>query len=201
MISKTGLKGLRECHPERQRGIPLALLVLLFSLSAAAYTKSYRSNLKEWTRSKQLFSTTDVQVKILAHATYFSPEFRKAFTKQHIKKMYLKGEEAARFREQQEIADARGHEFFVGIYSPKPYRQFTSGPDTFWQAVLVTSQGEELKPLSVTPVGTAPYEKVMFPYLNRWEKAYRVVFPKAALGEEFHFTLRSVIGQTHLRWN
>lgn len=190
MIFKTGLRGL------------LSVVVLCsIGVTAGATSKSYRSSLNDWTRSKQLFSTTDVHVKILAHATYFSPEFRKAFTKQHIKKMYLKGAEAESFREEQEMEGRKGHEFFVGIYSPKPYRQFTSGPDTFWQAVLVTAKGEELKPLSVTPVGEAPYERVMFPYLNRWEKAYRVVFPKAALGEEFHLTLRSVIGQTHLWWD
>lgn len=190
MMSKAGLKGLLS-----------AVVVFCTAVTAQTYTKSYRSSLSDWTRSKQLFSTTDVQVKVLAHATYFSPEFRSAYTKQHIKKNFLAGDQAARFREQQEMDAAKGHEFFVGIYSPKQYRSFTSGPDTFWQAVLVTAKGEELKPLSVTPVGVAPYEKVMFPYLNRWEKAYRVVFPKAALGDEFQLTLRSVIGQTHLWWD
>lgn len=189
-MSNAGLKGLLS-----------AVVAAALCFAAPLHAKGYRATLHHWTRSKQLFSTTDVQVKVLAHATYFSPQFRKAFIAQHLKKKYLEGPEAGRFLEEQEREAAKGQEFFVGMYSPKPYRAFTSGKDSFWEAVLITEKGEVLKPLLVSPVEVTPYERVMFPYLTRWTKGYRVVFPKATLGKEFQLTLRSVIGETHLWWD
>lgn len=176
----------------------LAVCLLGFSFSAGA--KGYRSTLKEWTRSKQLYSTQDMQVKILTHATFFSPEFRGAFIEEHMKRKYLEGSKAAQYLEKHEQRDARGLEFFIGIYTPKDYRELSLGEESFWEAVLTTEGGEELKPISIELREVTPYTKVMFPYLSRWSKAYLVVFPKTDPGSSFQLTLRSVVGESHLIW-
>lgn len=174
--------------------------VLVFSASPLL-AKGYRPILKEWSRHKQLYSPTEAQVKIIAHATYFSPEFREAYAREHIRRKYLEEGRARDFRERLKARQEGVHEFFVGMYAPRPYRGLSLGKETFWEAVLTTASGETVKPVAIEEVEGTPYQKIMFPYLNRWSKAYRVVFPEADLGGPFSLTLRSVIGQTHLRWD
>ena len=175
--------------------------VAFFSFVGAAQAKSYRSTLREWSHSKQLFSTTTMQTKVIWHATYYSPEFRRAFVEEHVKKKHLDAIEAARFLQKEEEKQDEGDEFFIGMYTRKPYKNFSLGQESFWEAVLTTKDGEGLKPVRIDFVEITPYEQVMFPYVNRWTQGYRVVFPKTDLGDSFKLTLRSVIGQTHLKWN
>lgn len=177
-------------------------LVVLFTLPINLPSHAgYRSVLNKWTQSKQWYSTQTFQANIIWHATYFSPELRRAQTQRHIEKKYLNPMEAARYVAEQEKRQAASHEFFLGIYARKPYRQITSGNDSFWEVVLTTEQGEIAKPTSLEIVDIEPYEKVMYPYLNRWSKGYRVVFPKAALGSNFKLTLRSVLGESTVKWD
>ena len=176
-------------------------LAIFFSLSGELQAKGYRSILKHWTRSKQLFSTTTMQTKVIWHATYYSSEFRRAFVAEHAERKHLDAIAAARFLAEQETKQLEGEEFFVGMYTRKPYKNFSLGQESFWEAVLTTDSGEEIKPVRIDFVEITPYEQVMFPYINRWTQGYRVVFPKTDLGKSFKLTLRSIIGQTHLKWD
>ncbi|MBI4124672.1 MAG: hypothetical protein HY609_07015 [Deltaproteobacteria bacterium] len=177
-------------------------LIVLCLLSVCLPAQAgYRSVLNKWTKSKQMYAVTDVHAKAIWHATYFSPEFRRAKAERHTKKKYLEPVEAAQYIAAEEKKQAEAHEFFVGIYTRKPYRHITSGSDSFWEMVLTTEAGEVLSPTLVEPVGVHPYEEVMYPYLNRWSKGYRVVFPKAPLGDSFRLTLRSVVGKSTLKWS
>lgn len=176
------------------------IVLCLISLCLPARA-GYRSVLNKWTQSKQLYSLTDVHAKVLWHATYFSEEFRRAKAERHIKKKYLGSDEAATYLASEEQQQGKVHEFFVSIYTRKPYRHITSGSDSFWEMVLTTASGEVIKPELVEPVGVHPYEEVMYPYLNRWSQGYRVLFPKTALGGSFKLTLRSVIGESSLKWD
>ncbi|OGQ46843.1 MAG: hypothetical protein A3H42_02060 [Deltaproteobacteria bacterium RIFCSPLOWO2_02_FULL_46_8] len=176
-------------------------VALVSGLSGVVHADSYKTTLREWTRHKQLFSVQTLQTKIMVHATYYSPAFRKAYEAEHIKKKYLDGVDAQTYVEEQERKQSQGDEFFVGMYVRKPYKEFSQGKESFWEAVLTTASGEELSPIRIEQVPITPYEKVMFPHLNRWSQAYRVVFPKTDLKEPFTLTMRSVIGQTHLHWD
>lgn len=179
--------------------IGLALLCLVsFGQPLQA---GYRSVLNQWTKSKQWFSTETFSANVIWHATYFSPEFRRAFTKRHIQKKYLGAVEAAQYVAEQEKRQAESYEFFLGIYTRKPYRHISSSKDSFWNVVLTTENGEVVKPLSLEMIDIEPYEKVMYPYLNRWSQGYRVVFPKVALGSSFRLTLQSVLGQSTIKWD
>lgn len=180
----------------------MAGFVLLSALSLALpLWAGYRSVLNKWTHSTQMYSVKDLQAKIIWHATFFSPDFRRARAKRHIEKKYLGPVESARYLAAEERKQSEVHEFFVALYARKPYRHITSGEDSFWEMVLTTASGEVVEPSLVEAVGVHPYEEVLFPYLNRWSKGYRVVFPKADLGDSFSLTLRSVIGESTLKWN
>lgn len=175
-------------------------MCLVSSFSGALYANSYKSTLREWTRHKQLFNTQTLQTKIMVYATYYDPEFRKAYEEEHIKKKYLDDVKMETYIAEQEQKQSQGDEFFVSMYVRKPYKEFSQGKESFWEAVLTTAGGEEISPVRIEEVSVTPYEKVMFPHLNRWSHAYRVVFPKTDLKKPFTLTMRSVIGQTHLHW-
>lgn len=186
---------------KKSLGILTIGFVGFLSFSGELHAKSYRAELRQWTHSKQLFNTTTMQTKIIWRATYYSPGFRRAFVEEHVKRKHMDAVAAARYLAEQEGKQTQGDEFFVGMYTRKPYKSFSLGKESFWEAVLTTGSGEELKPVSIEFVEITPYEEVMFPYVNRWTQGYRVIFPKTDLGKSFKLTLRSVIGQTHLNWD
>ncbi|MBI5299209.1 MAG: hypothetical protein HY877_02785 [Deltaproteobacteria bacterium] len=207
MMSNIGLKNIFKGSGEKcgshifHHAFKIFLTVALVSgLSGAVYANGYKSTLRKWTRHKQLFNVQTLQTKIMVHATYYNPAFRKVYEEEHIKKKYLDGVKAETYIAEQEQKQSKGDEFFVGMYVRKPYKEFSRGGESFWEAVLTTARGEEISPIRIESVAVTPYEKVMFPYLNRWSQAYRVVFPKTDLTKPFTLTMRSVIGQTHLHW-
>jgi len=86
------------------------------------------------------------------------------------------------------------------MYTPKAYKKFSLEKDSFWETFLTTDFGEDVQPLSVEEIKITPYWRVMYPFLERWAKLYRITFPKAALGKKAYITMRSVVGDDSLRW-
>ena len=182
----------------------VSVFILILGISGALYSKgdrSYRSHVREWTRHKQWYSPKTMQADMLWHATYFSPDFRRAQERETIKRKYLDPVEASQYIAEQERRQTALDEFFIGLYTIKPYREFSLGEESFWQARLYTENGQELEPIGVELVEIKPFEKILYPYLGRWDKAYRVTFPKVELGKTFTLVLRSVIGETDLKWD
>lgn len=179
--------------------IGLALLALTFTLPLEA--AGYRSLLRKSTRSKQWYSTQTFQANVIWKATYFSPEFRRAFAKKHAKKNFLGPLESAQYMAKQEEKQSRVDEFFVGLYARKDYRSLALGENSFWEVVLINEKGEAVEPESIEFVEITPYERIMFPYLDRWSQGYRVLFPKTELGSHFKLSLRSVLGESVLKWD
>lgn len=171
---------------------------LLISLSAQA---GYGSARRHWTESGRIYTATSLNSVLLWSATYFSPKFRHAFEKQHVKIESLAPAEADRFIAAQEVQQGKANEFFIGIFTQQETQEFSTDMSTFWKAELTAGDGTVLKPTAIEMVPIGPYERKMFPYLNRWNKAYRVFFPNADLGEKFSLTLKSIEGSSTLRWN
>ncbi|MDO8526429.1 MAG: hypothetical protein Q7T03_01935 [Deltaproteobacteria bacterium] len=177
------------------------LVILLFGFAGTSYAKSYRSIQRKWTNHKEWFSAIDMSVAMLWHATYFSPEYRRAYEQEYIQRHYLDPVASARFIAEQEKDQAGTDEFFIGLYTRKSYKEFSLGKESFWQIVLVTDNGEEVQPIRIDLVPLTPWESILYPYLTRWSYGYRVVFPKANTGKKFTLILRSVLGATDLEWD
>lgn len=189
---------------KKRRSFPIwsvGLIVFILTASPDLYAKSYKSTFKEYTRHKELYSFQTMKVAILVNATFFSPEFRDAHTRQHIKKKHLEGSDATEFAMKEARRQETTNEFFVAMYAPKPYKDFSTGKETFWDTVITTKDGREIKPISIEMFDSNAYTEVMFPYVNRWTKTYRVIFPKEDLGKSFTLSMRSPIGDTHLKWD
>ncbi len=161
----------------------------------------YRSQLRKATEKGSVYNATDWNAELIWHATFFSEDFRKAFEKRHEKLRYLSRPEVDRFVAEQEIRQASGWEFFITAYTRKPYSNINNYDDSFWKFYLITESGERVSPTSVDKVQITPYEKKMFPHLDRWSKGYLIVFPKVDLGDSFELSVESVVGRSTLEFD
>src|SRR3989338_6506585 len=109
-----------------KKSIWLFLSVALF-FSGLVEARSYRSHLRKATKTNNWYSIDTMSANMVWQATYFSPEFRRAFTKEHAKRKYLNAVEAARFTAEQEQRQTEVTEFFMAVYTKKPYQQFELG--------------------------------------------------------------------------
>lgn len=174
----------------------LVLAVLMFaSVTAMA---GYRSELRRATEKGSFFHFNNWDAELIWRATFFSDRFRKAFTKRHEELRYLSRPEVDRYVAEQEMRQADGWEFFVTVYTKKQYQKINNYEDTFWKIYLIPESGKRIKPTSVEQLPVTPYERKMFPHLDRWSKAYFVVFPKVDIGKKFELSLESVVGSSTL---
>ncbi|MFA4875607.1 MAG: hypothetical protein WC956_07475 [bacterium] len=177
-----------------------AAVLILIAMPAIALA-GYATSLRYATKTGRVYHTVTWDLKLIWRATFSSDSFREAFIKRHAVVNHLTPEETAVFTAEQERRQQDGWEFFIGMYTKDPYKNFSAYEDSFWQILLETESGEVYKPLSVDMIPITPYEGVMYPYLDRWSRAYRVVFPKVPLGSKIRLMLQSVIGQSTLKWN
>jgi len=178
----------------------ISCLLISFFLPSLGAEAGYGSLRRKWTKSERIYTLKSLDTVLLWKTTYFSPEFRRAKTQKHIQLKYLDPMEAAQVVEKEEKRQEKYHEFFLSIFTQKDFQQFSMSPDSFWKMILTAEDGTVVHPVSIEMVPVGPYEQKMFPYLNRWSKAYRVLFPKAPLGNRFKATLRSVAGESTIQW-
>jgi hypothetical protein len=183
----------------RHLSIALAFFAMIF-FSQASYG-SYKSELNKCTKKDRIYSFENLDAQLSWNATFFSDNFRHEYEKEHIRRMHLEASDADQFMSEQEHEQSSGWEFFIGLYTQKSYEKFSSGVDSFWKIHIETESGEKIYPTSIEMVPLTAYERVMFKYLNRWMKGYRVVFPKVDIGKKFKLCLYSIVGDSTLTWN
>lgn len=175
----------------------MAVALCLFSSTASA---TYFTEIRKATRNHRVFSFTTWDANIIWHATFFSDHFRQVFIDRFIERKYLDDYEAEKFTREQQLRQGAGWDFFITMYTKKDYKKFSIDEDSFWKIHLTTESGQRVNPIEIEAVAITPYEKVMYPHIQRWSKAYRVTFPKADIGSEFELTLESIIGKSTLKW-
>lgn len=184
-----------------RRAFIVAIVVLISSALCTQAYAGYRKELRHATSRGGMYDLKTGNAKLLWTATLFTKGYRRAFAEKHIEIKYLNPVEAGLYMGQQEIEQAHEWEIIVSMYTPKAYKKFSMDKDSFWETFLTTGFDESVWPLSVEEIKITPYWKVMFPFLERWTKLYRVTFPKAALGKKATITMRSVVGDDQLSWN
>lgn len=184
---------------KRTAAAAIALAVVAIFLCATAFA-GYRTEFGRATKNQRLFDFETWDARIIWHATFFSDKFRSAFDERHLEVNHLTSEDAAPFLEDEKYRQENGWDFFIGFYTKKDYKKFSMDSDSFWEIYLTTASGEKVRPVSIDIIPITPYEKVMYKYLTHWSKAYRVTFPKVALGGEFSLTIESVIGESTMKW-
>lgn len=178
----------------------LIFAFLAFPALLSARYAGYYTYLRSATKDGRVYSMNTWDAKLLWNATFFSDKFRKNFSKKHAEVNYLNPEEASNFAAEQDQRQKDLWEFHVGMYTKDAYKNFTAYQDSFWKVLMTTESGEVVEPLEVESLPIIPYESVMFPYIDRWSKAYRVTFPKVDIGQKVSLTIRSVVGESTLTW-
>lgn len=182
---------------KRFAAVLIVASVTLISQIAAA---GYGFDLAKATHNGRIFNFETWDANLIWHATFFSDDYRRAFEKQYIEKNHMDALESAQFIGVEERKQAKGWEFFISFYTKKDYKTFTMESDSFWTIHLTTAGGESVAPNEIESIPITPYERVMYPHLNRWSRAYRVTFPKVELGDEFALTIESVVGKSTVEW-
>lgn len=177
----------------------IAVLVMMFAANNL-FAAAYFTEVTAATKNARLFNFDTWDANIIWHATFFSDRFRGVFDKRYIEKNHLDDSDADGYLFEQGRRQAAGWDFFITMFTKKDYKKFTMDSDTFWKIHLTTETGEVLRPVEIEQVNITPYEKVMYPHIMRWSKAYRVTFPKTNLGNEFSLRMESVIGESSVKW-
>lgn len=175
-----------------------AILAIAFATPAFA---GYGASLRLASKTGRLYHVQMWDANLIWHATLFTDTFRDAFISRHIKVEYLNDDEARLFSEEQQRRQDAGWEFFISMYTKDRLKDFSTYPDSFWKICLITEGGEQVSPLSIDPLPSEPYLEVMFPYIDRWSRCYRVVFPKVPLSGKVTLVMQSVVGASEVSWH
>jgi len=178
----------------------IAFLTIAVPRSYAA-VDTYTWELRKNSHRGQAYDAETWDAKVIWFATFFSDDFRRSFDKKHAKINHMGPLESAKWFEEEQYRQGKQWEFFVSFYTKKDYKKFSLDPDSFWKIFMTTGQGEVVHPIAVEQISITPYEKIMFHHINRWSKAYRVIFPKVEIGNLIQLTLQSIVGQSNLVWN
>jgi hypothetical protein len=167
----------------------VALAAILLAAPVAAGAKaSYKSALKEWTRTDKVYVWDNMEARLIWNATYLSSDFRAARRERLDALLDWTDEELARkVREDAEEAGAYDV-FFLSVYAGSAVFPEVGKDDGLWRFFLdangTTSEPSQVERLPVTQV-----ERVLYPHLDKWSRAYYVRFPKKLSGTDA-FTLR-----------
>lgn len=177
----------------------VALLIILL-VSATTAVASYRRDLNRATKTGRIYHYELWDANLIWSATLFTPAFRASFIDRHAEVEHLDYTAKELFAEEQWRKQDDGWEVFVSMYTKDRLKEFSMFSDSFWKALLTTESGETVTPISIEPVTITPYVEVMFPYIDRWSRTFRVVFPKVELGNKATMTLQSVVGDSSITW-
>lgn len=165
-------------------GITLAVLV---ALNAHA---GYRSELNKWTETGRAFAFDTMEARLIWNATLLSGKMIEAQNMLMLKKKLpplkydLDGKTA----------------FFIGMYTLKDLKDFSIDDSSTWKIFLIGADGSEHPASSVQQVTITPTEQVLYPYLNRWSRAFIVKFPSTDLGSSPKLIMRSVLAESTLNF-
>jgi hypothetical protein len=163
--------------------------------------------LKTWTRSAKIYQGLDSQMFVTA--TFHSPEFRRVFALA-FPEIYGHGGNITR----RELVDLT-HDieqyltFFVSAYTADRKWNDLAKPDSIWRLSLEGEDGISVSPTEIIPVKIDANLQAVYPYIDRFDKAYLVRFKLAdpmnrlvvkASSDHFNLKVVSALGKANLRW-
>jgi hypothetical protein len=192
--------GLCGCTPQVRPGV-------LHGPSRVLQPSDYKVVLKTWTRSAKIYQGLDSQMFVTA--TFHSPEFRRVFALA-FPEIYGHGGNITR----RELVDLT-HDieqyltFFVSAYTADRKWNDLAKPDSIWRLSLEGEDGVSVSPTEIIPVKIDANLQAVYPYIDRFDKAYLVRFKLAdpmnrlvvkSSSDHFNLKVVSALGKANLRW-
>jgi hypothetical protein len=170
-----------------KKTVALALFLLVVPAGAGAGT-SYKSALKEWTRTGKIYVWDNMEARLIWNATYLSSDFRAARREKLDALLEWTDEELARKVREDADESAAYDVFFLSVYAGSAVFPEVGKDDGLWRFFL-DANGTTSEPAQVERLPVTQVERTLYPHLDKWSRAYYVRFPKK-LREMDGFTLR-----------
>jgi hypothetical protein len=135
---------------------------------------------ERWTRSSHPFDFGELRSVLHATATFESREFRWAYVVRYADDFEL-ATDARNAMLTASLADAeQHHRFFVTIGGGRPREMDLTDEEGAWRVLLLDDRGRQVRPIEIQALGKGtPAEKVYFPSVSPFRRAFRLVFPAA----------------------
>jgi len=164
--------------------------------------ENYYKTLRSWSHVKNNVFFQHLETTFIWHSTFKSEVFRQAF-ESYFKKLYLEGQEGlATELAQHWMNSSSQSEFFVSLYAAAKGMDNLEGPKSLWDLNLNVG-GQLYKPLSIEVLKLSPFYGKFFPYIDRWDRLYRVVFPvdpETLAHQTFSLQLYSIAGASEMKF-
>ena len=171
----------------RVRGIALLAAGILLGMASCAApapllslqpertleSEDYEATLKRWTRKDDVFD--GLFSVMFAHATFHSPEFRRAFL-ERFPEFYGRGSEEG---QRLTLADPEAEThwaFFLAVSTSNQRWNDLARSDSIWRVTLQSDEGPEVE-AKVSPIGLDYNIRIFYPYLTPFSSGYRLEFP------------------------
>ncbi|HSA59474.1 MAG TPA: hypothetical protein VLJ37_07295 [bacterium] len=178
----------------------ITAVILLIAAAQAAAKESYPSALKEWTRTGKVYVWDNMEARLIWNATYLSPDFRAA--RREKLDALLEWTDAELMTQVREDAEesADYDVFFLSIYAGSAAAPEVGKDDGLWRVFLDT-KGATIAPVQMERLPVTQVEKVLYPHLDKWSRAYYVRFPKTLHpGDAFTLRMAGVPAKSQLVW-
>lgn len=176
--------------------------LLIISLPAQAGDRSYKKNLKKWTRSGTVYSLKDFRAEIVWDASFLSHSLLKSQADLYARTYEIPTPERENFLNS--LYQKRGDEalFFISFYSYNPHYNDIANQRGDWDLRLEVG-GEMIRPSRIDKIKRpTPLDRVFYPYLTPWSRGYFVWFPvnPDSLDSSFQLTIHNPRASSRLVW-
>jgi len=139
-------------------------------------------------------------MKVRWHATYLGADFLKARRERLASLQEWSSEERGR-QEMQDQKELREHDsFFVVIYAGSSAFPEV-GKDTGKWRISLESGDKQARPVQFETVSVTEVERGLYPFLDKWSRAYLLRFPKTIQeGKPFVLKMQGVPAKSELAW-
>lgn len=169
-------------------------------IASPAWGRSYRSVLKAWTHQARAYTFDNLEMRVSWHATYLSPEFREARRNKLAEMQEWSDEEQNRFLQEDEVDLRKYDDFLVVLYAGSSAWPELGKETGKWRFAL-QQQGKIVRAVSIERVPITEAERTLYPYLDKWSKAYRIRFPKTIQeGNPFELKMQGIPYRSQLTW-
>lgn len=193
-----GLMG-SVCPPQRYHAVNLA---------PSNTRQAWERVLADWTREHRVYDWSDDM--IYARATFHSPAFRKGYIDHRSEFFGYFSDQANKELLELGFGEVENfHSFFVSAYVGKQRYKALTHSHTIWSLYLENNEGVKVKAEKFRDIRITQSVAAMYPYVDRFDKAYLVRFPLAdadgkpvITGSTRAFTLHIASNYAHaqLKW-
>ena len=179
------------------------LLLALLSCAHAAAPGSeadtrYALAVASWTAKAEIYRFADERAHFAA--TVESRVFREQRVRERSRELqWPPAIELAELDKESRAGD-RETSFIVAMYTEIPRENDLGDTSSIWRVALVTPAGE-LAPIAIDHLGRADENmQALYPYMDRFIRAYRIHFPKVGQGPAT-LLIASGVGKAELRFD